>query len=645
MQKKETKEENTQIHKTRVWRLPNKKKIILAGVDLAFVMLALWASKMLHTGRLINPLSSRYDLASFYFWLLLSGMALIVFSSFGFYRHLWRFASLPQYMSLFVGTLTHAILLVLMMPLTGRTIDIPFAVSYWMIVFLAVGMIRVSYRLAKNPGQLAPAFGLPSSVRRRRRADMPGPVTPMIRVLVVGAGNAGSQIIRNMFEYRADRLPVALIDDDRKKHDLSIYGVPVVGGRECIVDAVKKYQAKEILLAMPSASRQTLLELVRICNQTPCRLKILPSLSEMVNGEVSIRDIKDVEIGDLLCRDEVLLDIDSIADYLTRSVVLVTGAGGSIGSELCRQVARFNPKNLILFDIYENNAYELQQELRELYKDEIRLRVVIGSVRDMDRLNGVMNEYKPHVVFHAAAHKHVPLMEDNPGEAVKNNIIGTYNTARAAGQAGVERFVLISTDKAVNPTNVMGATKRIAELTIQTLGEQYPDTRFAAVRFGNVLGSNGSVVPLFKQQIHQSGRVTVTHPDITRYFMTIPEAARLVIQAGALASGGEIFALDMGEPVKIVDLARELIVLSGLEPDIDVKIEFTGLRPGEKMFEELYQDKENMVRTRHEKIFVMKPVSDREAVEKEIARLEKVIGWKNEPTDALIQKIKAHAWQ
>ncbi|NLV48834.1 MAG: polysaccharide biosynthesis protein [Clostridiaceae bacterium] len=625
-------------------RLPNIKKFLLAAIDWCLIALSLWGARMLNTGRFINPFDDRYfnNLESLIFWGILSIFAILVFAAFGFYRQLWRFASLPQYLSIFAGTMTHAILLVVFMLLTDRPYDIPFVITYWMMIFLLVGISRVTYRLKKNPGQLAPALGLQSNKRR----DGTNPVSPIddtIRVLVIGAGHAGSQILRDLFEYPGKRKPVALVDDDRHKHGMTIYGVPVIGGRDIIADAVRENQIGEILLAIPSASRETILELVQICNQTGCKLKILPSLNEIINEKVTIRDIKDVEIADLLSRQEIVLDINRIARYIAGRTVMVTGGGGSIGSELCRQVARFSPHRLIIFDIYENNAYELEQELRAAYGDQLTLQVLIGSVRDTHRLDEVMDAYKPDIIFHAAAHKHVPLMEDSPGEAVKNNIFGTYNTALAAARHHVSRFVLISTDKAVNPTNVMGATKRIAELVIQSLARQYPETQFAAVRFGNVLGSSGSVIPIFKHQIQNERRVTVTHPEITRYFMTIPEAARLVIQAGALANGGGIFVLDMGEPIKIDDLARDLIRLSGLEPETDVKIEYTGLRPGEKMFEELYMDHENMTKTVHEKIFAMNPIVDHEQLAQEMKRLTRVIRWNSDQfsafTDELLQKL------
>lgn len=380
-----------------------------------------------------------------------------------------------------------------------------------------------------------------------------------------------------------------------------MFGVPIVGGRDKIVKAAEKYGVEEIIIAIPSISHESKREIVEICSHTSCKIKQLPGLYQIANGEVSIKQIRDVDIEDLLEREVVRVDIDMIAEYVKGKTVLVTGVG-SIGSELARQLAAHSPKKLVLFDIYENNAYAIQQELIAK-RPELPLEVLIGSVRDYARIESVMNEYKPDLVYHAAAHKHVPLMEESPLEAVKNNVFGTLNTARAASAAGVGRFILISSDKAVNPTNVMGATKRICEMIVQIMDGK-SRTSFAAVRFGNVLGSNGSVIPLFRRQIKEGGPVTVTHPDINRYFMTIPEAVSLVLQAGAYANGGEIFVLDMGKPVRINDLAKNMIRLSGFEPDVDIKIVYTGLRPGEKLFEEILMDEEGMRKTQNNLIYI-----------------------------------------
>ncbi len=427
------------------------------------------------------------------------------------------------------------------------------------------------------------------------------------RLMIVGAGQMGTIMINelehNNFKYgRA----VVAVDDSRYKLHGILKGVPIAGKTADIPDVAKKFKIDEIIICMPSATIETQRKVIEIAMKTGCELKISPSVHEMAQKSFKMSSLKNVEVTDLLSRPEVKLDKE-ICQYLLDQVVLITGGGGSIGSELCRQVALYDPKTIVIFDVYENNAYDLMNELKSRYPD-LNVQVRIGSVRELDTLETVFEEFRPSVVFHAAAHKHVPLMEDTPCQAVRNNVFGTYNTALCADKYGVNKFVLLSTDKAVNPTNVMGATKRITELIIQYMSTK-SKTCFAAVRFGNVLGSNGSVIPLFKRQIKNGGPVTVTHPDITRYFMTIPEAAQLVVQAGGVANGGEIFVLDMGEPVKIYDLAKNLIQLSGYEPDVDIKIEFTGLRPGEKMYEELSMSEENegRIKTKNQKIFITKP--------------------------------------
>ncbi len=443
------------------------------------------------------------------------------------------------------------------------------------------------------------------------------------RVMIVGAGDTGSALIKGM---RRDTLlnPVVAIDDNVSKHGMLVSEVPVVGGRNKILSAVKEYKVQEIVIAIPSGKRSEYNDIMRICREANVKISTVPSLFELVSGKASIKEIRSVTPQELLGRTEELIDGKDIFAYIEEKTVLVTGGGGSIGSELCRQIASFNPKRLIIFDIYENNAYELQMELRRKYP-ELKLEVLIGSVRDCARLEEVFAHFKPKVVFHAAAHKHVPLMEDSPNEAIKNNVYGTYNVAKVCEQHDTERFVLISTDKAVNPTNIMGTSKRVAEMVVQQFALRQKNgkgkTIYTAVRFGNVLGSNGSVIPLFKKQIKEGGPVLVTHPEINRFFMTIPEAAQLVMQAGALAEGGEIFILDMGEPVKIVDLARNLIELSGYVPDVDIKIEFTGLRPGEKMYEELLLDKQRHTATKNNKIYIEQPIDDSAKLVSEIYAL------------------------
>ena len=426
------------------------------------------------------------------------------------------------------------------------------------------------------------------------------------KVLIVGAG-AGGALVSNEYKKHPSlgKKVVAFIDDDKQKLGTYVNGVKVYGNRNNIVEVTKAKKIDEIIIAIASIKEGALKEIIESCKDAQVAVKIMPGVAEMIDGKFSINKIRDVNVEDLLGRESIKLDHEGISDYLEGKVVLVTGGGGSIGSELCRQISKFNPKQLIIFDIYENNAYEIQNELIRTYP-ELDLVTLIGSVRDRKRLAQVYSKYKPNVVFHAAAHKHVPLMEVSPEEAIKNNVVGTFNTAEFANNFGVEKFVLISTDKAVNPTNIMGATKRMCEMIVQAFNK-VSDTEYVAVRFGNVLGSNGSVIPLFKKQIAAGGPVTLTHKDITRYFMTIPEASQLVLQAGAYAKGGEIFVLDMGKPVKIYDLAENLIKLSGYEPHKDIKIEITGLRPGEKLYEELLMNEEGLTETKHKKIFIGKP--------------------------------------
>lgn len=428
----------------------------------------------------------------------------------------------------------------------------------------------------------------------------------LINLLIIGAGDAGALLMKEINKHGELKYNlVGFIDDDYDKKGRHIGGVKVLGGREDIIKVCKKYNIEEIIVSMPSTDFATKTEILNICKKTKCKLKTIPGIYEIIEDKVSIKQIRDVNIEDLLGRDEVKLSNENIKEYIEGKNVLVTGGGGSIGSELCRQIIKFNPKELIILDIYENNAYDLQMELIREYPN-LDVRVIIASIRELARLRNIFKEHRPNVVFHAAAHKHVPLMENNPGEAIKNNIVGTYNVAKCSSEFDVKKFVMISTDKAVNPTNIMGATKRFCEMIIQAF-DAVSSTEYVAVRFGNVLGSNGSVIPLFKKQIAKGGPVTVTHPEINRFFMTIPEASQLVIQAGAMAKGGEIFVLDMGKPVKIAELAKDLIELSGLKPNVDVKIEYTGLRPGEKLYEELLMDEKALESTEHKKIFVEQP--------------------------------------
>lgn len=463
---------------------------------------------------------------------------------------------------------------------------------YFLYVFLLISFIfvsRFSYRFFR-------------SLKHKQQNKNNG-----ISVMVIGAGEAANAIIKEIVNSNFSTMVIrCIIDDDKGKWGRFIQGIKVAGGRDRIIECADIYDIDEIIVAMPSISRKQMSEILDICKETNCKLRSLPGMYQLVNGEVSVSKLRDVEVEDLLGRDPIEVDLDSILGYVQGEKVLVTGGGGSIGSELCRQIASHKPAQLIIVDIYENSAYDIQQELLTDYP-ELNLVVLIASVRNTNRINSIFETYKPDIVYHAAAHKHVPLMETSPNEAVKNNVFGTWKTAYAAAMNDTKRFVMISTDKAVNPTNIMGASKRICEMIIQTYNKHY-DTEFVAVRFGNVLGSNGSVIPLFKKQIMAGGPVTVTHPDIIRYFMTIPEAVSLVLQAGAYAKGGEIFVLDMGKPVKILDLARNLIRLSGYRVDEDIKIEFTGLRPGEKLYEELLMAEEGMKETANKLIHIGKPI-------------------------------------
>ena len=463
---------------------------------------------------------------------------------------------------------------------------------YFIYVFLLISFVfvsRFSYRFFR-------------SLKHKQQNKNNG-----ISVMVIGAGEAANLIIKEIVNSNFSTMVIkCIIDDDSGKWGRFIQGIKVVGGREKIIECADIFGIDEIIVAMPSISRVQMSEILDICKETNCKLRSLPGMYQLVNGEVSVSKLRDVEVEDLLGRDPIEVDLDSILGYVKGKRVMVTGGGGSIGSELCRQIAGHKPAQLIIVDIYENNAYDIQQELQADHP-ELNLVVLIASVRNTNRVNWIFEHYKPEIVYHAAAHKHVPLMETSPNEAVKNNVFGTWKTVQAAAMNGTKRFVMISTDKAVNPTNIMGASKRICEMIIQTFNKHY-DTEFVAVRFGNVLGSNGSVIPLFKKQILAGGPVTVTHPDIIRYFMTIPEAVSLVLQAGAYAKGGEIFVLDMGKPVKILDLAKNLIRLSGYRVDEDIKIEFTGLRPGEKLYEELLMEEEGLRETANKLIFVGKPI-------------------------------------
>ncbi|NLM04713.1 MAG: polysaccharide biosynthesis protein, partial [Clostridiales bacterium] len=489
---------------------------------------------------------------------------------FGLYKSLWKYASIEEVIQIVGASFVTNTGVITYMMMTQQRLPRSIYILIFLLDIILIGGVRLSYRMTRN-------------IRTRNFNQFFGRNIQK-RIMIIGAGQAGAMVIKELKRHGdLNSKAVAIIDDDESKLGARIHGVPVLGDRYHIRKIAEAKKVDEIIIAIPSGSKNEVRKIVEECSRTKCKLKILPGIYEIIDGQVSIKEIRDVEIEDLLGRDPIKVDLDEISSYLTDKVVLVTGGGGSIGSELCRQIASFHPSKLLILDIYENNAYDIQNELK-MTCPKLDLEVLIASIRDKERLNEIFSQYKPEVVFHAAAHKHVPLMEASPQEAVKNNIFGTKNVAECAHEFGSRRFVLISTDKAVNPTNIMGATKRVAEMLIQSM-DKMSKTEFVAVRFGNVLGRNGSVIPLFKKQIAAGGPVTVTDPEMTRYFMTIPEAVQLVIQAGSMAKGGEIFILDMGDPVKIMDLAKNLIRLSGFEPDVDMDIEIIGLRPGEKLYE------------------------------------------------------------
>ncbi len=518
---------------------------------------------------------------------------IIIFYIFKMYDSLWAYAGEKELQNLVMSCVISGVISAIGLQFFRMPGERPVPQSYYFLyTFLLISLIfvsRFSYRFLRS-------LKHKSANKNNSKA-----------VMIIGAGEAANAIIKEIIISNYSTMSIkCLIDDDANKWGKYIQGIRVIGGRDKIVECADLYDIDEIIVAIPSLSRSELKKLLEICKNTNCKLRALPGIYQLVNGEVNVSRLRDVEVEDLLGRDPVAVDIDSIAGYVSSKTVLVTGGGGSIGSELCRQIASHKPRRLIIVDIYENNAYEIQQELIRKYP-ELDLIVLIASVRNTLRINTIFEEYKPDIVYHAAAHKHVPLMEDSPGEAIKNNVFGTWKTAMAAAMNGTKKFVMISTDKAVNPTNVMGASKRICEMIVQTFNKHY-DTEFVAVRFGNVLGSNGSVIPLFKKQIQAGGPVTVTDPNIIRYFMTISEAVSLVLQAGAYAKGGEIFVLDMGEPVRILDLAENLIKLSGYKVGEDIKIEFTGLRPGEKLYEEMLMDEEGLQDTSNKMIHIGKPI-------------------------------------
>lgn len=583
-----------------------RRILLIMALDAVSVVgvhfLALWARFEFRYDMIpLNYLEGFYSTIAY--WVI---AVIVVFYLFRLYHSIWRYVGTNELVRIFEAYIVLAIIEVLGVNLFS--IDMPrtyYVVGYVFNLLCSVG-IRFSYRFLRQ---------LKTDLQQVHRGNEEN-------IMIIGAGQAGRTLLQ---EFRVSNKITGrvscIIDDNPNIKGKKLEGVPIVGGRRDILTAAERYHINKIIYAIPSSSGQIKKEILNLCSQTGCEVQTIPGIYQLLNGDVSINKLRKVEIQDLLGRDPINVNLTEILQFISGKVILVTGGGGSIGSELCRQIAKSNPQQLIIFDIYENNAYDIQMELKHNYPD-LNLVVLIGSVRNTARLDYVFETYHPDIVFHAAAHKHVPLMEDSPNEAIKNNVFGTYKAAQASVKYGVKKFVLISTDKAVNPTNIMGASKRLCEMVVQMMDRE-SDTEFVAVRFGNVLGSNGSVIPLFKRQIEEGGPVTVTHPDVIRYFMTIPEAVSLVLQAAYYAKGGEIFVLDMGEPVKIDEMARNLIRLSGFEPDVDIKIVYTGLRPGEKLYEELLMEEEGLKETDNKLIHIGKPIEmDDEKFKEQLARLE-----------------------
>lgn len=600
-----------------------KKNIKVASfilLDVIFINLAFLLAVFIHYE---GAVSSEVLLKYVQLMILLIPAKLLIYKFFSLYNSLWEYASIEELMKVVAAIVIANIISIFYLIIMGLSLYFGVYLISVLLEITLVGGSRFSYRFFRRIKQHRNIL--------KQNYDK--------NVLIIGSGSTASMIateIKNHPETYGQI--VGYVDDDNSKIGNSIAGIKILGNRHEIYGICRKYGIDEIILAIPTMNKQDVREILTECKRTGAKVRIIPGIMEIIDGKVSMSQIREVEIEDLLGRDPVNLNVKEIATYIEDKTILVTGGGGSIGSELCRQIIKYNPKQLIVVDIYENNAYDVQNELQRQYGDDLNLDVLIASVRDRECIYNIIKEHQPDVIFHAAAHKHVPLMERSPIEAIKNNVFGTKNVAEAAHELGVERFVLISTDKAVNPTNIMGASKRMCEMIIQGLAKQ-SKTKFVAVRFGNVLGSNGSVIPLFKQQIKEGGPVTVTHREIIRYFMTIPEAAQLVIQAGAIAKGGEIFILDMGEPVKIYDLAIDLIRLSGLEPHDDIEVRVTGLRPGEKLYEELLMSEEGLTDTKYKKIYVGSPAEiDYAVLKKSFKQLEVIM--KNNDSEELIDMMQ-----
>lgn len=597
------------------------RAFVFGFLDIVACVVASFMGLWLRFDFSVSAIPEEYWRRALYFLPIYIVITLICFWANRLYRYMWSVAGLWEMFSIFFGVTFVTIFQVCGFHILGWPMPRSFYLLTYLILMISVILNRFSYRIVRSWEANWNNF------KNRNKFQ---------KIMIVGAGMAGSTIVNEI--KGSEKLygdVLCFVDDNKQKQGRIINGIPIEGGREDIPKLVEKYGIDEIYVALPSAKTKDRRDIINICQETGAKVKTLPAIYQLVNGEVSVSKLREVQVEDLLGRDQIQYNVDEVAAYIKDKVVLVTGGGGSIGSELCRQIIKQDPKMLVVFDIYENTTYDLQQELKYHYPDK-DMRFVIGSVRDLHRLDVVFEKYHPQLVFHAAAHKHVPLMEHSPNEAIKNNVFGTYNVALTAEKYEVEKFVLISTDKAVNPTNIMGASKRICEMIIQTMAK-YSKTTFVAVRFGNVLGSHGSVIPLFEKQIKAGGPVTVTHPDIIRFFMTIPEAVGLVLQAGAYAKGGEIFVLDMGEPMKILDLAKNMIRMSGYIPDEDIKIEFTGLRPGEKLYEEVLMDEEGLTDTENEMIHIGKPIALneevffeqlrelREATRKDLPTIKKVV--------------------
>ena len=602
------------------------KRFVLMFIDVCMIFFAYSAALFLRFDFKYSNIDEKYidgHVQLILIWVILT---VIVFYTCKLYHSIWRLASVSDLRA--IGSAYLVLIPVYLLSSFFMQIRMP--ISYYLIgyvlSFCATVGIRFSYRLYYSIiNHLKNDFGKKDGERDR--------------IMVIGAGAAGQMIVKELLNSEALHTKICCyIDDNKYKKGRMMEGIPIVGGRYDIPAMVKKYKINHIIYAIANAPAQDRKEILNICNETGCRLQRVPGIYQLINGEVKVNQLRNVDILDLLGREQHQIDNTEVFELLSEKKVLVTGGGGSIGSELCRQIAKSDPKQLVIFDIYENNAYDIQQELIKNHPD-LNLKVLIGSVRNTKRINDVMQTYRPDVVFHAAAHKHVPLMEESPNEAIKNNVIGTYKTALAASEAGVKRFVLISTDKAVNPTNIMGASKRLCEMVVQMMN-RHSKTEFVAVRFGNVLGSNGSVIPLFKEQIVAGGPVTVTDKNIIRYFMTIPEAVSLILQASCYAQGGEIYVLDMGEPVRIDDMARNMIRLSGFTPDVDIKIEYTGLRPGEKLYEELLMNEEGLQSTQNSLIYIGKPIEmDDELFLKQIKELEEASKEESDHIKELVAEI------